>query len=176
MWRHPPPSRFAASRSRFISTRVETSLMSSPLRAVTAVHLHACGDIQTCKLCGGTQFGSSPRVWRHPDIPTGLIRPARFISTRVETSAVPSYRWLQFAVHLHACGDIRNAIRFIFKFKGSSPRVWRHLAVLMSAIVFLRFISTRVETSRRPCKCCPLLQVHLHACGDISVSIISLGS
>ena len=53
------------------------------------------------------------------------------------------------SVHLHAGGGVVVwAIRGM-PGRGSSPRGWRRLAPVVARHVFGRFISTRVEASRR---------------------------
>ena len=91
----------------------------------------------------------------------------RFISTRVETSHREHGSSDRRPVHLHACGDIPLGRLAREQAAGSSPRVWRHRRVKRGSRAEVRFISTRVETSRCSILRTGTVPVHLHACGDI---------
>ncbi len=86
VWRHSPALLPRISRSRFISTGVETLRRDKHSLSLTD--------------------GSSPRVWRHSAQVHRLERRIRFISTGVETFWQADSVMRHFAVHLHGCGDI----------------------------------------------------------------------
>ena len=65
VWRHGTLMDYGCTSNRFISTGVETCLGSEVSFAISAVHLHGCGDMGLQHHILSLPRGSSPRVWRH---------------------------------------------------------------------------------------------------------------
>ena len=93
--------------------------------------------------------------------------PERFISTRVERSCCCKLFRCDYAVHLHACGEVSVCADARCGNVGSSPRVWRGPQGRRRGKCSGRFISTRVERSYSSYPCEPSRTVHLHACGEV---------
>ena len=71
----------------------------------------------------------------------------RFISTCVETAISRKPPNRERKVHLHVCGDSSQMLAERRLRAGSSPRVWRQLAICPHIPRRNRFISTCVETA-----------------------------
>src|SRR2546428_282128 len=90
----------------------------------------------------------------------------RFIPTRVGTTTASRCTTRSSAVHPHACGDHLCGLLEGERYAGSSPRVWGPLKSRLRSWLGLRFIPTRVGTTRTASRpACPR-SVHPHACGD----------
>ena len=91
--------------ARIIPTRVGTRLCRGELTSTSRDHPHACGDKFRITGKGGSQQGSSPRVWGQDRAVYAYRRRRRIIPTRVGTRASKSLDCRTVWDHPHACGD-----------------------------------------------------------------------
>ena len=91
--------------ARIIPTRVGTRLCRGELASTSRDHPHACGDKFRITGKGGSQQGSSPRVWGQDRAVYAYRRRRRIIPTRVGTRASKSLDCWTVWDHPHACGD-----------------------------------------------------------------------
>ena len=91
--------------ARIIPTRVGTRLCRGELASTSRDHPHACGDKFRITGKGGSQQGSSPRVWGQDRAVYAYRRRRRIIPTRVGTRASKSLDCRTVWDHPHACGD-----------------------------------------------------------------------
>ena len=104
-----------------------------------------CGEYEIPHVDVLEPFGSSPRVWGIPPLPSPFRTSGRFIPTCVGNTISSIFQWMYLSVHPHVCGEyccevvgIGRVERFIptcvgntassatkrRRLFGSSPRVW----------------------------------------------------
>ena len=111
-------------------------------------------------------MGSSPRVWGQDVLESFSSNSVRIIPTRVGTSLYGSDDLISTEDHPHACGDKRSLSSLSTLVKGSSPRVWGQVTILVAYVVWKRIIPTRVGTSIIIAILNLIIRDHPHACGD----------
>ena len=166
-WRRPRCELRRPCAHRFISTRVEASRLRLARARPSAVHLHAGGGVGCWLNHSPGGRGSSPRGWRRPKYTYTDRSPMWFISTRVEASGWRCREQLLVAVHLHAGGGVTVKFSPSSFMIGSSPRGWRRRRSASQKAGIARFISTRVEASKRTVDASFPVTVHLHAGGGV---------
>ncbi len=90
-----------------------------------------------------------------------------FIPTRVGKSQKVWSSCLFFPVHPHACGEVPVVTAQNINSRGSSPRVWGSLRVLLFQPIYQRFIPMRVGKSFHAELVKMWMAVHPHACGEV---------
>jgi len=151
---------------RFIPTRVGTTWQAKEKAAGTAVHPHARGDNESGVANGTRIYGSSPRAWGQRAIIESKDIICRFIPTRVGTTSMVVINFSFLTVHPHARGDnVPCPVRF-HSFPGSSPRAWGQRRPTPYNSFLVRFIPTRVGTTRVYRRQRHNGAVHPHARGD----------
>ena len=71
---------------QFPPTHGGTSRPKVPAKAESAVHHHACGNINLWRFVRREVSGSPPRMWEHHQVQHGLFTSWRFTPTHVGTS------------------------------------------------------------------------------------------
>ncbi len=151
---------------RFIPTHVGNTSPQRWPKIGAPVHPHACGEHLFRGLYFSDSLGSSPRMWGTQSHPVHVARFDRFIPTHVGNTEWGESNFINPPVHPHACGEHYPPIKVIFRFNGSSPRMWGTLPPLEPARDLTRFIPTHVGNTAVGClakRCAP---VHPHACGE----------
>ena len=100
----------------------------------------------------------------------------RFIPTRVGNTTAPVSCVRPRAVHPHACGEYIQARRNGIWRDGSSPRVWGIRTTVTLAMLYLRFIPTRVGNTTSAVPRFNADAVHPHACGEYSRTVLRTAS
>ena len=111
-------------------------------------------------------LGTPPRVWGLPTTLPARSWHRRYTPTRVGTSSLPPRGRPSPSVHPHACGDFSAAVAGMHGRRGTPPRVWGLLRLLLETGDSLRYTPTRVGTSSRHRSMARIPTVHPHACGD----------
>jgi len=132
------------------------------------VHPHACGELRARAPRTVQYTGSSPRMWGTLCVILDQFGVDRFIPTHVGNSKSISDKIVPSAVHPHACGELPISIIVDGDYAGSSPRMWGTRQVLVSVILFLRFIPTHVGNSDPAHHRSTPGPVHPHACGELA--------
>ena len=109
-------------------------------------HPHACGDKYYPSLNYSILQGSSPRVWGQDLSSKANYRISGIIPTRVGTSVFFTFLSVRRQDHPHACGDKLYQVGCFNRGRGSSPRVWGQVVILLQFSNDLRIIPTRVGT------------------------------
>ena len=117
--------------ARIIPTRMGTSLITLGDMQVSEDHPHAYGDKMSEMGAGLMQAGSSPRVWGQAHIVSHSLSEVRIIPTRMGTSIYPHSVIPRRQDHPHAYGDKQYIKEQIPSKRGSSPRVWGQVPILL---------------------------------------------
>ena len=96
-------------------------------------HPHAYGDKVTVLVCVFKALGSSPRVWGQVINALEHLCSYRIIPTRMGTSKTLNYKFLHRKDHPHAYGDKFFRKIFANLIRGSSPRVWGQVFLVIAA-------------------------------------------
>ena len=151
---------------RFIPTRVGNAAIFMRDLSAPTVHPHASGE----RCCVPAAFrhcrGSSPREWGTQVNPGCWRFRRRFIPTRVGNAARLRSRQDRGAVHPHASGERKHAIRPRDRDDGSSPREWGTREGAEGHIRDRRFIPTRVGNAANRSAVRVRTSVHPHASGE----------
>ena len=161
---------------RIIPTRVGTRVEYKRVVKKNGDHPHACGDKVSTTRLSVARAGSSPRVWGQGQVASLLTKVYRIIPTRVGTSCLHLSCLLHWRDHPHACGDKIYGASVLSTVIGSSPRVWGQVGTLLSALVLLGIIPTRVGTRCWWEVLSNTGKDHPHACGDKKVTVSRLNT
>ena len=134
---------------RYIPTLVGRFLYLLDDLAGTAVHPHACGEIEYPFLHCRSGLGTSPRLWGDSRKVPYRGACGRYIPTLVGRFPQGFYNLPRKTVHPHACGEIANGRSIQQHNIGTSPRLWGDCRTLAAEV--------RGKT------------VHPHACGEIPI-------
>ena len=146
MWGQVDIAVNTADRPRIIPTRVGTRATCIVFSRSIKDHPHACGDKSPFRNPLAVCQGSSPRVWGQVSDTNLLPYKERIIPTRVGTRFNTGTPWHADEDHPHACGDKPCTDLKKASAKGSSPRVWGQVPLLIEPL-------DRIVN-------------HPHACGD----------
>ncbi len=159
-------ARCVLADARFTPTRVGNTRRPQPLRPMSAVHPHACGEYCLRLRIRTLRYGSPPRVWGIRIHPECQHRRCRFTPTRVGNTHRQRGRVPNCTVHPHACGE------YIFRYflgvfaLGSPPRVWGIRPARLTHHHPPRFTPTRVGNTFAAAALVGCRAVHPHACGE----------
>ena len=147
MWGTPVGRQESQAGERFIPTHVGNSLSTCVPSILTAVHPHACGELEKEDPCACCPVGSSPRMWGTLTGNWKTDQGARFIPTHVGNSPDGPPPGSSRSVHPHACGELMSFALKAGRSPGSSPRMWgtRHRFMVQAGAC--RFIPTHVGNS-----------------------------
>ncbi len=141
--------------------------IASSLRERTStVHPHACGEHIVSSSTRTRSFGSSPRMWGTRPLVAPRPHRRRFIPTHVGNTRAESVAASPDTVHPHACGEHMSMRAKIFRYGGSSPRMWGTLGIRDYVLQRLRFIPTHVGNTSLVRTPRSIPTVHPHACGE----------
>ena len=151
---------------RFIPTGVGNTFHPSDGRRIESVHPHGCGEHVNLYLTIWCFSGSSPRVWG--TLPWRGFRRCcfRFIPTGVGNTFLCDGSHAIPSVHPHGCGEHFGRFGRGAFGRGSSPRVWGTLCLLLVHIIRSRFIPTGVGNTVQCVSFDENLSVHPHGCGE----------
>jgi len=136
------------------------------IRAIGAVHPHACGEHCIMLFIEYICAGSSPRMWGTHLIQFHPQRFGRFIPTHVGNTFSSPAMSQSFTVHPHACGEHIKRLGIIVVVGGSSPRMWGTHYNNAIYPIRQRFIPTHVGNTLPPHTASVEGSVHPHACGE----------
>ena len=131
------------------------------------VYPHVCGGIALADDATLDRRGLSPRVWGHLQVRPRHQDASGSIPTCVGASTVPLSRSSVATVYPHVCGGIDRVSKNTLKIEGLSPRVWGHLARVLSRLRRYRSIPTCVGASRSGRTWQQATGVYPHVCGGI---------
>ena len=132
--------------NRFIPTGVGNTLLYSRRGDISAVHPHGCGEHGSSVVFDRILAGSSPRVWGTHLALVQIHPQNRFIPTGVGNTPDEYHFVDNQTVHPHGCGEHSSNLPCRNAMRGSSPRVWGTLAIILP--------------------CSSIISVHPHGCGE----------
>ena len=138
------------------------------------VHPHASGEHSRIIRRRRRDYGSSPREWGTPGIPTHAPVLPRFIPTRVGNTLKLIMVLSRESVHPHASGEHLGKVRADHVKPGSSPREWGTHATPCGSNGRTRFIPTRVGNTPQPRSAVLPSPVHPHASGEHRLPVTPL--
>ena len=135
--------------------------------------LHACGDVSYNEHLDLLKIASAPRMWRCFYKEEGLLLPLSVCSTHVEMfPGIHSPGALRIRL-LHACGDVSISRPSALPSALSAPRMWRCFLDENAPPMFVGVCSTHVEMFLAGLYLTSAGVSLLHACGDVSIILIS---
>ena len=173
MWRCFHPRALRTRSESVCSTHVEMFLWPSIGTWALASLLHACGDVSDMKEMIRDGLVSAPRMWRCFS-PWWPCRPGMPVcSTHVEMFLRHAGHMSFVGCLLHACGDVSLKIQEIKMAHESAPRMWRCFSSILPDSCACLVCSTHVEMFLQWKRKMILTSCLLHACGDVSVGMLS---
>ena len=112
--------------------------------------------------------GSSPRMWGTHKNATVPFTVTRFIPTYVGNSSTIKWSVFSIPVHPHVCGELPLKSGKLYRWNGSSPRMWGTRHVNAPTAIYGRFIPTYVGNSQTTNPDSPYSTVHPHVCGELA--------
>jgi len=166
MWGTRSNALLLSLSARFIPTHVGNTRITSGPCIRSTVHPHACGEHWATGNMALNSSGSSPRMWGTLRTRNRGASEMRFIPTHVGNTPANSRGAGCRAVHPHACGEHTATAAKPDNIRGSSPRMWGTLYMIMYQPTSGRFIPTHVGNTRPARRREGPGAVHPHACGE----------
>ena len=156
----------AVTRYRLIPTCVGSTPLSLTAALHNTAHPHVCVEHlqRPCLVRRGV--GSSPRVWGAHAAAVASGDLERLIPTCVGSTHPKPSRAPPTSAHPHVCGEHYGFMSGILWGRGSSPRVWGALSVVVGLSMITRLIPTCVGSTTPMPITGKAIAAHPHVCGE----------